>query len=530
MGDTSRADNKQETEGKPAAAVEEGGGEVEIKPAVAEPSEEGIKEETVQDSELPKQAGDGNLKEESVPVESVPQEKDKESPEEPKAEESDDKDSKEIVQQEQNEFPEEEASSEPPPKKKKSTGIFGGFFARRKSKKSKDGAASAPVEKEQGDKVEQPQDESLSTQPAGEVTGTIGNGTGAEVGDTSGADNKQETEGKPEAAVEEGGGEVEVKPAVAEPSEEGIKEETVQDSEMPKQAEDGKEESVPVEGVPQEKDKECPEEPKAKELEDKDSKEAVKRAHSEPPEEETSPEPAQKKKKSTGILDGFFARRKSKKSNDGAASSPAEKEQGDKVEQRQDESVSTQPAGEVTGKLENGTDQGMAPDARDAAGSKGQEDSASPQQEVTEGVISAAVDQTVESAKEEVADKDKVDASIGAEATVSDKPEMESGTVAEKPGAKEIESAVSEDIRPSPSADKAAKDVSLQETPEPVTAQDNQAKAQPDEEHLIQPKVEVNNMAAVETEDKPKVDEPKTEETGKVTGGTLLTFEGVHGK
>ena len=270
------------------------------------------------------------------------------------------------------------------------------------------------------------------------------NKTSAEKGETSGADDKQETEGKEAASVEEGGGDigikravaegggdVEIKPAVAEQSEESIKDETIQDPEVPKQAEmepqDVKEESVPVESAPQEKNKQSAEEPR-----DEHSKEGTKRVHAEPSEEETSQQPSPKKKKSAGIFGGFFARRKSRKSikggaKDGSASPPAEKAEGDKVEEPQDASATTQPTGGVTETLENSlADQGEVPDA---AATKEQEDAVAPQQEVTEGMISVAVDQTLESVKEEVADKDKTDAAIGgqeAKTIVTEKPEVES--------------------------------------------------------------------------------------------------------
>ena len=342
-------------------------------------------------------------------------------------------------------------------------------------------------------------------------------GAGAEEESTCDTDNKQETEGKEPAAETEGNGEVEVQPAVAEQSEEGVKDKTLQDVEESKQAEieaqDGKGDSAAVESMPQEKEKENTGEPK-----DEQPKEGDKQAQTDSPEGETSSQPTPKKKKSTGLFGGFFARRKSRKTKDAAASPPEEKAD-DKVEEPQDEGVSTPSTGEVAG-----TDQGVAPAAA-AAANEGQLDAANPQNEATEGAIIPAVNQTVESAKEEISDSDKLDVAAGreeADAAVSEKPEIP------------VKSAVPEDVQTSSeeplqseeSGDAAEK--SAEKTVESDTAEDSQPKAQQEEEHLIQPKIEVNNMAteegeAAEDTTTPQVEEPKKEDdSAKETGIVIV--------
>ena len=307
---------------------------------------------------------------------------------------------------------------------------------------------------------------------------------------------------------------MEVKPAVAEQSEEGVKDETLQDVEEPKQAEielrDGKEDSAAVESMPQEKEKGSAGEPKDEQPKE-DDKQAL-------PEGETSSQPTPKKKKSTGIFGGFFARRKSRKSKD-AATSPPEEKADDKVEETQDAGVSTQPTGEVAG-----TDQDVAPNAA-ATANEGQQDPANPQKEATEGAIIPAVDQTVESAKEEISDSDKVDAVTGreeADAAVSEKPEVPVKSVLPE----DVQTSSEEPLQSEETAD--ATEKSTEKTVEPIPAEDSQPKAQREEEHLIQPKIEVSNKATEEGEvaedtTTPQVEEPKKEdETAKETGIVIV--------
>ena len=355
---------------------------------------------------------------------------------------------------------------------------------------------------------------------------TEGKGS-TEVQDTTGADVKQEAEGKAAAVVEEGGEDVKVKPTVAEQSEEGIKEETMQDPKESKESEtepqDAKEESVPVESIPPEKEKKNAEEPKGEQSENEDSKDAVKQAHTEHSEEEKTSQPSPKKKKTSGILGGLFARRKSKKSKDlGDASPTAEKAQSDNVEEQQDGSPSAQPTSECTGTVEGGADQGVAPDAGDATAMNGQEDTATPKQEVSEGVTSPTVDQTVENVKKDLTDNEIVGRQE-TETTETEKPEVDSAVTVEKP----------EDLQKSPEenspskeadsiADKTAKDVALQETVESVTAQDNQPKAQQEGEQLIPPKIELSNLVPEESEvaeEKTNVSEPQAEDPGEEKHG-----------
>lgn len=339
-------------------------------------------------------------------------------------------------------------------------------------------------------------------------------GAGADGGST--CDNKQETEGKEPAAVTEGNGEVEVQPAVAEQSEEGVKDKTLQGVEEPKQAEieaqDGKGDSAVVESMPQEKEKESSGEPK-----DEQSKEGDKQAQTDSPEGETSSQPTPKKKKSTGIFGGFFARRKSRKSKD-AAESPPEEKADDKVEELQDAGVSMQPTGDVTG-----TDQGVAPAAA-ADANEGQQDPANPQNEATEGAIIPAVDQTVESVKEEISDSDKVDVAAGreeADAAVSEKPEVPAKSAVPE----DVQTSSEEPLQSEETADAAVK--STEKTVESVPAEDNQPKDQQEEEHLIQPKIEVNNMATEESEaaedtSTPQVEEPKKEDDAVKETGIVI--------
>ena len=300
---------------------------------------------------------------------------------------------------------------------------------------------------------------------------------------------------------------------MAEQSEEGVKDEMVQGIEEPKQAETEpqsvKEASTVVESVPHEKNKESTEEPK-----DEQPKEGNKQAQTDSPDGETSSQPTPKKKKSTGIFGGLFARRKSRKSKD-AAASPPEEEAGNKVEELQEAGVLTQPTDEAAG-----TDQGVAPDV--AAVIEGQQDSTNLQKEATEGAITPAVDQNVESVKEEISDSDKVDA---ASATGREEAEVEKPEVHVQSAAPEHVQKSSEEILQSEGTGDTA-EKSAEKTVESVATEDSQPKAQGEEEHLIQPKIEVNNMATEEgetAEDKPNIEEPKKEEdTAKETGSSSI--------
>lgn len=334
-----------------------------------------------------------------------------------------------------------------------------------------------------------------------DATEPLSSGKGEEGVDTIGTDDKREIEGK-EAPAVEGGGEVETKPFAVEQGEESVKDETTQDSGEPKEVgtepKEVKEDAT--ESTPHKTVKESTEESK-----DEGSKEPVRQTETDSPEEETKPHPTLKKKNSTGLFGGFFARRKSRKSKDSEASHPEEKT-SDKEEEPQ--ATASSALSEVE---DTGTEQGVAPDN---AAEKGLEDSATPKQEAPEGVISPAVDQTVESAKEEIADKDKVDAPTVGEKTVA--------TVVEK---LEEESVLPEDVQESseePSPSEEAGDMaekSAEETEKPLEAGDRQPKEEG--EHLVQPKVEVNNVATGKVEaveDKPEVDEPKNDDAVKGTG------------
>ena len=404
-----------------------------------------------------------------------------------------------------------EGSPQTQPKKRS---VIEALFGRHK--KSKGGPESppstSPTGKDEKEEQQEPPEADTSSKdaekeklPEQPESGSVV--PGAEGDSTCNADNKQETEGKEPAAVAEENGEVEVKPAVAEQSEEGVKDEMVQGIEEPKQAETEpqgvKEASTVVESVPHEKNKESTEEPK-----DEQPKEGNKQAQTDSPDGETSSQPTPKKKKSTGIFGGFFARRKSRKSKD--AASPPEEEAGNKVEEPQEAGVLTQPTDEAAG-----TDQGVAPDV--AAVIEGQQDSTNLQKEATEGAITSAVDQNVESVKEEISDSDKVDAAsaTGREEAEAEKPEVHVQSAAPE----DVQKTSEETLQSEGTGDTAEKS-------ESVATEDSQPKAQGEEEHLIQPKIEVNNMATEEgetAEDKPNIQEPKKEEdTAKETGSSSI--------
>ena len=225
--------------------------------------------------------------------------------------------------------------------------------------------------------------------------------------DTKGTDADQgaEVTAAPEKEDEDG----EMKPAAVAQSEEDIKEEKTEAAQESKveegegKSQDVQEVPVPVEGA-EEKGETSMESPKGEQSEE--TKDAVKRGHSDlPEEEETSPQPAAKKKKP--IFGGIFTRRKSKKSKgDGAAPSTETPQEKESHEEQQGEGMSTETVddaksqtveGEAT--LKDGTDQDMSPDTGGTT--------AAAQQGVTEDAISPSVDQAVESAKEEIADKEE---------------------------------------------------------------------------------------------------------------------------
>ena len=310
-----------------------------------------------------------------------------------------------------------------------------------------------------------------------------------EVGDSSGADAKHETESKAAAGEEEETGNVEEKPTEVE-SQEDV-EETSQaanaSKEVPVETQEAKEEPVSMESTLPEKGKENIEEPNEEEVENKDSdKEAVKRAHTEPSEEEANSQPSPKKKKTSGIFGGFFARRKSKKSKDlGSASASAEKAEGDKVQEQQDAPPT----------IESNT--------TDAGAEKGQEDATSPKSVVTESVTSQSVGQTLESVEEELTDEEKL---CGKEEETTATGKLEEGISEEADATLEIKTTTVED--------------KYDDAEEAVTQIASVG------EKCAESKTEVSNAAAPESaivaEDKGKDIESKPEDKGKEKGGRLL--------
>ena len=306
-----------------------------------------------------------------------------------------------------------------------------------------------------------------------------------EVGDSSGADTKHETESKAATGEEEETGNVEGKPTAEAESREDI-EETSQAAadaakEVPVETQEAKEEPVSIESAASEKGKENVEGPKEEEVENQDSdKEAVKRAHTEPSEEEANSQPSPKKKKTSGIFGGFFARRKSKKTKDlGSASASAE---GDKVQEQQD----APPA--------------IESNVTDAGAEKGQEDATSPKSEVTESETSQAVGQTLETVEEELTDKEKKEGKE-AETTATDK--LEEGISEEADATSEIKTTNVEGKHDGPEG--------------AVTQIDSVG------EKYAESKTEVSDTAAPESvivaEDKGKDTESKPEDKDKERGG-----------
>ena len=328
-------------------------------------------------------------------------------------------------------------SQESQPEKKHS--IFSGLFARRKSKKSKGDISSTPGERPQekeGDQtVEEQQGGCASTQAADDVTPQASE---SEEKQDSAVTDEDAPPIDTSATVQQEVTEAVISPAVdqvVESAKEDIGDGEKVDENIAEQ--DGE---AATEGEPSGKEEETvvpedtqnpPEEP----LRSKDADATVEKKEAEVPVQSQESQPEKK----YSIFSGLFARRKSKKSKGDVSSTPGERPQekeGDQaVEEQQGGSASTQAADDVTPQAsESEEKQDSAVTEQDAPpiGT-----SATVQQEVTEVVISPAVDETVESAKDEIADK--ADGNNGEQETTS---EHESSS-------KEVETTGTEDVKKS---------------------------------------------------------------------------------
>ena len=313
---------------------------------------------------------------------------------------------------------EEETSPQPAAKKKKP--IFGGIFTRRKSKKSKGDLGSPPAEKAQEEEGatadDEHQVESVSTEPADDAKPQA-------VEEVETVENGTDQGGSPDASqitdtAQKQGTEDVINP-VADQAVESAKEEIADEQEQEVQIATGGEEpgAKEDETVKTEDVQKSSEEP----VQTTDADGTVDKQETEQQpvhSEDTQPE------KKLSFFSGFFARRKSKKLKESPAETPQEK--SDNVEEQQpSRNESTQAADDTklqavltVETLENGADKDAAPKTTDAtAGAQ--------QQEATEDAISPKEDQPVESAKEDIADKEKVDDDLseqGGEAATEGEP------------------------------------------------------------------------------------------------------------
>ena len=304
------------------------------------------------------------------------------------------------------------------PEKKPS--IFSGFFGRRKSKKSKESPAEAPQEKsDYFEEQQQDGHESVQTQEDTKLQAvvtveTLENGTDKNV-----APETSDTTPAVEQEVTEGAISPEEEPAV-----ESAKED------MPDKKEDVEniaEQEVVVatggESSGKEEETVVPEDtqkPAEEPLQSKDADATVENKEAE--EGPVQSQESQPEKKHS-IFSGLFARRKSKKSKGDVSSTtdetPHQKEGDQAVEEQQGGSASTRVGEDVTPQAsESEEKQDSAVKDQDALPGKTVDSTATGQEEVTEVEISPAVDQAVESAKNEIADK--VDGNNGEQETTSE--------------------------------------------------------------------------------------------------------------
>ena len=451
------------------AVTEKEGGDDEIQPAPLAPSEGDDNEEITEAKE-----GDSQeVQEVPVPVEGAG-EKPETSAEAPEGEQPEEP--KDSNKRAHSDHPKEEETS-PQPAAKKKKPLFGGIFNRRKSKKSKGDLGSPPTEtaqeKEGGKPDEKQQDESLSTEPAGDAKPQA-------VEEVETVENSTDQDGPPDASPTTDTAQQEVTEDVISPATDQAVESAKEDI-----AEEGEQEAQTATGG---------EDPSAKE-EETVTTENVQKSTEEPvqstdadgalEEEETEQQPVPSQdhqpEKKHSIFSGFFGRRKSKKSKEVDAASSAEtpEEKSDNVlEQQEGGKESTQATDAAKSQavvtvetLENGTVNDAAPETSDTT-------DVVQQQEVTEDSISPAVDEAVESAKENAADKERGDVNIG---------EQEGeAAIGEEPSGKEEETAVPEDA-PQPAIEPlqpedADATVEKKETEEvPVKSQESQ----PEKKHSI---------------------------------------------
>ena len=299
-------------------------------------------------------------------------------------------------------------SQDSQPEKKQS--FFSGLFGRRKSKKSKESPAETPQEK--SDNVEEQQEDGRESAQAEEDTKlqavvtveTLENGTDKnvtpETSDTT-------------AAVEQ-----EVTEAAISPEEEQAVESAKED--IPDKEEDveniaEQEGAVATGGESSGKEEETlvPEDiqkPAEEPLQSKDVDATVE--NKEADEVPVQSQESQPEKKQS-FFSGLFARRKSKNSKGDVSSTPEEaphqKDDSDQAveEQQGGSAASTQAADDVTPQAsESEEKQDSSVKDQDAPPGKTIDSTVTTgQEEVTEVVISPAVDQAVESAKDEIADK-----------------------------------------------------------------------------------------------------------------------------
>jgi len=415
--------------------------EEDTKQEIAEAKEGEVESQDAQEVRVPVEGAEGKGETSTEVPEG-------EQPEEPK----------DAAKRAHSDIPEEEETS-PQPVVKKKKPIFGGIFARRKSKKSKGDLGSPPIEttqeKEGGKPDEEQLRESMSTKPADdaklqavEEEETVENGTdqggSPDTSQTTDTAQQEVTEDMISPATDQA-----VESAKEEIADEGQQEvQTAAEGEEPSAKE---EETVKTEDVP-----ESTEEP----LQSTDADGAVDKEETEQqsvPSQDTQPE------NKHSIFSGFFARRKSKKSKESSAETPQEKS-NNVEEQQQGGSESTKAADDTklqavvtVETLENGTDKDVAPE--------------------TSGTTDA-VQQEVESAQDDIADKEKVDENIA--------EQEEEEAIGGEPSDKEEETVVPEDAQKPAEEPLQSKDadatVEKKETEEvPVQSQESQ----PEKKHSI---------------------------------------------
>ena len=426
LEDAKSTDADHEPEVK--AVTEKEGEDGDIQPAPLAQSEGDDNEEITE-------AKEGDSQEVPVPVEGA-EEKGETSAEAPEGEQPEEP--KDSNKRAHSDHPKEEETS-PQPAAKKKKPLFGGIFNRRKSKKSKGDLGSPPTETAQEKEGEKPdekqQDESLSTEPAGDAKPQA-----VEEVEVETVENSTDQDGPPDASPTTDTAQQEVTEDVISPATDQAVESAKEDI-----AEEGEQEAQTAAGG---------EDLSAKE-EETVTTESVQKSAEEPVQstdadgalevEETEQQPVHSQdhqpEKKHSIFSGFFGRRKSKKSKEVDAASSAEtpEEKSDNVlEQQQGGKESTQATDAAKSQavvtletLENGTVNDAAPETSDTTDVV--------QQEVTEDAISPAVDEAVESAKENAADKERGDVNIG-------KEEGEAA-IGEEPSGKEEETAVPEDAQ-----------------------------------------------------------------------------------